>query len=94
MIFWLIGKLIPHCLLTFEFIGLHSSTHKPERQTIMWIIEQQDTNGHWFIRGSERFEHDAAYHARRYKAQDDATPTRYRRADGSNQPIEIFAPDF
>ncbi len=60
----------------------------------MWIIEQQDKTGHWFIRGSERFEHDARYHARKYKAENDSIPTRYRRADGSTIPVEIFAPDF
>ncbi len=45
----------------------------------MWIIEQLGADGRWFIRGSERFERDAAHHAARYQQQEPNERIRYRR---------------
>jgi len=47
-----------------------------------FIIEQQAADGHWFIRGSERYEYDAIYHARRY-AREDLKP------DGTYWPFRV-----
>jgi len=64
----------------------------------MWLIEQLGQDGRWFIRGSEKFRHNAEYHARRYKAENDAIRIRVGRplADqvAGEQYVEILAPDF
>ncbi len=57
-------------------------------------IEQLGDDGRWFIRGSERFEHDAFYHARRYKAENEAIRIRVCRPDYVGADTEIFSPDF
>ena len=35
-----------------------------------YVIEQMGGDGRWFIRGSERYEHDARRHAERYANAD------------------------
>jgi len=35
-----------------------------------FLIEQMAGDGHWFIRGSDRYEHDAKYHAEQYAQAD------------------------
>ena len=54
----------------------------------MWIVEQRDPSGRWFVRATVFNQQDAERYARRYKTNNPKLRFRYRRVD-DNEPIEI-----
>ena len=58
----------------------------------MWIVEQRDPSGRWFIRATVSKRQDAERYARRYKTNNPKLRFRYRRADDVGEPLDDSEP--
>jgi hypothetical protein len=53
----------------------------------MWIVEQRDPAGEWFVRATVHELEDAEHYARLYKDHNPRLRFRYRRADEWGEPL-------
>jgi hypothetical protein len=58
----------------------------------MWIVEQRDPAGSWFIRGTFHEQEEAEFYAHLYKDRNPRLRFRYRRADEYGEPLDDSEP--
>jgi hypothetical protein len=58
----------------------------------MWIVEQRDPSGRWFVRATVHEQQGAKHYARLYKTNNPKLRFRYRRADEEGEPLDDSEP--
>jgi hypothetical protein len=58
----------------------------------MWIVEQRDPAGQWFVRTTVFEQQDAEHYARLYKHHNPKLRFRYRRVDEDGEPFDDSKP--
>jgi hypothetical protein len=58
----------------------------------MWIVEQRDPAGSWFVRATVNEQEDAEHYARLYKDHNPKLRFRYRAADEEGEPLDDREP--
>ena len=58
----------------------------------MWIVEQRDPSGRWFVRSTVHEFESAEHYARLYKDHNPHLRFRYRRADEDGEPLDDSEP--
>jgi len=58
----------------------------------VWIVEQRDPAGEWFVRATVDEQQDAQHYARLYKTSNPKLRFRYRRADEYGEPDDGSEP--